>query len=54
VETGQSTTFVVNTPGIHMLNLWVREDGFILDQAVWTPDENFAPGEWRRYIPITG
>jgi hypothetical protein len=45
VETGQPATFVVDTPGIYVLNLWVREDGFILDQVVLTPDEGFVPGE---------
>jgi hypothetical protein len=42
---GQPATFVVDTPGVHTLNLWVREDGFILDQVILTPDENFVPGE---------
>lgn len=30
-------------PGTHTLNLWMREDGFIVDKVVLTTDANFDP-----------
>jgi PKD repeat protein len=44
-ETGQPATFTIDYPGVHTLNIWVREDGFSLDQIILTTDELFAPGD---------
>jgi|GEM_PF-4860578 len=45
VESSQPVTFTVESPGVHTLSLWVREDGFSLDQIILTTDSNFAPGD---------
>lgn len=36
-------TFNVTTPGIHTVNLWMREDGVIVDKLVLTQDSAFTP-----------
>jgi PKD repeat protein len=41
---GQPITFTIEIPGVHTLYLWVREDGFSLDQIILTTEENFTPG----------
>jgi PKD repeat protein len=41
---GQPITFTIETPGVHTLDIWVREDGFSLDQIILTTEENFNPG----------
>ncbi|MBL9167749.1 MAG: hypothetical protein JNN07_08410 [Verrucomicrobiales bacterium] len=35
--------FTVATPGVHQLNIWMREDGFIVDKLLVTPDANYTP-----------
>ncbi len=40
---GNYATVDVATPGVHMLNLWMREDGFIADKIVITRDGAFTP-----------
>ncbi|MCL4301925.1 MAG: PKD domain-containing protein [Anaerolineae bacterium] len=45
VESRQPVTFTIESPGVHTLSLWVREDGFSLDQIILTTDDNFAPSD---------
>ncbi len=33
----------VPSAGRHTLNVWMREDGFVLDKVILTPDANFTP-----------
>ena len=33
----------VTTPGLHVLNVWMREDGLILDKLVMTLDKAYVP-----------
>ncbi len=40
---GTPATIYVNTPGLHIINLWMREDGFRVDQVLLTQDANYAP-----------
>ncbi|MHC4681838.1 MAG: discoidin domain-containing protein [Planctomycetota bacterium] len=35
--------FEVTTPGIHVLNIWVREDGLIVDKIVLTSNPDYTP-----------
>jgi hypothetical protein len=35
--------FEVTTPGMHVLNIWVREDGLIFDKIVLTTDPDYRP-----------
>lgn len=35
--------FEVTTPGIHTINIWMREDGQIVDKFLITTDPNFDP-----------
>jgi hypothetical protein len=41
-ETGQAQ-FDVNTPGLHVLNIWVREDGLIVDKILLTTNPDYTP-----------
>ena len=36
-------TIEVETTGIHTINVWMREDGFIFDKLVVTTDPNYIP-----------
>ncbi|MCC7193151.1 MAG: S8 family serine peptidase [Phycisphaeraceae bacterium] len=36
-------TIQVTTPGLHTVNLYMREDGFIMDKLVLTTDSGFTP-----------
>jgi len=40
---GQRGTFEVTPAGIHTLNIWMREDGFIIDKIVLTTNVDFTP-----------
>jgi hypothetical protein len=40
---GPVATLSVATPGIHTLNLWVREDGVIIDRLLLTTDPSYRP-----------
>jgi len=35
--------FEVTTPGLHVLNIWVREDGLIIDKILLTTNPNYTP-----------
>jgi len=35
--------FQVNTVGVHTINIWMREDGQIVDKLLITTDPNFDP-----------
>jgi hypothetical protein len=37
---GPVATIVVSTPGVHTINIWMREDGFRLDKIVLTTNAN--------------
>ncbi len=41
-ETGRAQ-FEVTTPGLHVLNIWVREDGLIVDKIVLTTNPDYTP-----------
>jgi hypothetical protein len=36
-------TFSVTTPGLHVVNVWMREDGFILDKLLFTTNSAYIP-----------
>lgn len=38
-----TATLTVSQPGVHVVNVWMREDGFALDKIVLTPDTSFTP-----------
>jgi len=40
---GVSATINVTTPGVHTLNLWMREDGFVVDKVVLSSNVNYVP-----------
>lgn len=40
---GPVATLTIDTPGIHTVNLWMREDGAIVDRLLLTPDATFVP-----------
>lgn len=40
---GPVATIVVSSPGIHTVNVWMREDGFRLDKLVLTTSSSYTP-----------
>ena len=40
---GEDATLKIDAPGKRTLNVWMREDGFILDRIILTTDKTFAP-----------
>lgn len=40
---GEDAVIKVATPGKHVLNVWMREDGFILDRIILSPDPKYTP-----------
>jgi hypothetical protein len=40
---GPVATIVVSTPGLHTLNLWMREDGLSVDRLLLTTNASFTP-----------
>jgi hypothetical protein len=40
---GVSATINVTSAGIHTLNLWMREDGFVVDKVVLSSNVNYVP-----------
>jgi hypothetical protein len=40
---GEDATIKIDAPGKHTLNVWMREDGFVIDRIVLTTDPKFAP-----------
>lgn len=41
---GDTRTYVVvDAPGTHTINLWMREDGFLMDKIILTTDSAFTP-----------
>src|SRR5262249_9267696 len=40
---GPVATVVVSTAGVHTVNLWMREDGFLADKGLLTTDASFRP-----------
>jgi hypothetical protein len=41
---GGAATIEVPSPGLHTVNLWMREDGVIIDRVVLSPDPAYKPG----------
>jgi regulation of enolase protein 1 (concanavalin A-like superfamily) len=41
--TNGRATFEIPAPGVHTLNIWVREDGFIADKIVVTTNPDYTP-----------
>jgi len=42
---GPVPTFDVAKPGLHTFNIWMREDGCIIDKIVLTTNPNYAPSD---------
>ncbi|MBU1190487.1 MAG: serine hydrolase [Gammaproteobacteria bacterium] len=42
---GSVATIKVKTPGLHTVNVWMREDGLILDKLVLTTDAAYRPAD---------
>jgi sugar lactone lactonase YvrE len=40
---GNSGPIVISTPGFHLINVWMREDGFTVDKLLLTSDRAFTP-----------
>lgn len=40
---GDEATLKIDAPGKRTLNVWMREDGFVLDRILLTTDKSFAP-----------
>ena len=40
---GEDATLKIDAPGKRTLNVWMREDGFILDRIILTTDTKFTP-----------
>ncbi|HVK14751.1 MAG TPA: PA14 domain-containing protein, partial [Gemmataceae bacterium] len=40
---GPVATLAIGTPGVHTVNLWMREDGAVVDRLLLTPDATFTP-----------
>jgi len=40
---GPDATFNVSTAGKHVFNIWMREDGFVIDKIVLTTNISYAP-----------
>ena len=40
---GNSGPIVISTPGLHLINVWMREDGFTVDKLLLTSDGGFTP-----------
>jgi len=40
---GEDATIKVETPGRHVLNVWMRENGFVLDKILLTLDPKYTP-----------
>ena len=43
INGGARATIEVTSAGEHLVNVWMREDGFKFDKLVLTPDEAFVP-----------
>jgi hypothetical protein len=49
---GARVVLEVNRPGVHTLNVWMREDGFLLDHLLLTRDSAYKPeGEGPELTP---
>lgn len=44
-RSGELTVIDVPAPGLHTLNIYMREDGLTFDKLIVTPDEAFAPAD---------
>jgi archaellum component FlaG (FlaF/FlaG flagellin family) len=41
--TPAGATITVTTPGVHTINVWMREDGFVFDKLVLSSNPNYNP-----------
>ncbi|MEM6394652.1 MAG: hypothetical protein AAF797_17945, partial [Planctomycetota bacterium] len=41
---GPTATLNITTPGLHTLDVWMREDGFALDKILLTTSNSYSPG----------
>jgi hypothetical protein len=37
--------FTVETPGVHAINIWMQEDGVVVDKILVTSDSNYVPSK---------
>jgi uncharacterized repeat protein (TIGR03803 family) len=42
-QTGTSTNIIIETPGLHVINVWVRQDSFAFDKFLLTDNTNYVP-----------
>ncbi len=40
---GDGGPIVISAPGLHVINVWMREDGFTVDKLLLTSDSGFVP-----------
>lgn len=40
---GEDATLKIDAPGKRTLNVWMREDGFVIDRVILTTDKSFVP-----------
>jgi len=52
-DDGPVATLNVPSPGVHTLNVWMYEDGFIFDKIVLTQDANYSLGTYDYGPPTT-
>ena len=38
-----AATVTITTPGVHTINVWMREDGFVFDKLLLTVNASYAP-----------
>ncbi len=44
-RSGASATIVVPSPGLHTINIWMREDGLILDKLILASNPAYTPSD---------
>ena len=49
---GAVATIEVSSAGVHTVNVWQREDGFLFDKLVLTRDANYRPDSISTYGPL--
>ena len=45
MDSSSRATVEVNSMGIHIVNIWMREDGFIIDKIVLTTNSDYVPSD---------
>ncbi len=49
---GQAAYFTISEAGEHIVNIWMREDGFIIDKIVITTNPNYTPTGTGPQVPL--